>query len=201
MIVIIDNYDSFTYNLVQYFKQMEERVVVYRNDEITLAQLILQKPTLLVLSPGPGHPGETGICKKALQHFAGSVPVLGVCLGHQLIVEHFGGRTIEGEQPVHGKVTRITHDGRSVFQDLPTPIKVTRYHSLLASLEEMPICLEISAMSEDSVVMAVRHNKFPVEGIQFHPEAILTEYGYEMLENVYTNAVRFMKQKKKGTTV
>ncbi|MCP3027387.1 aminodeoxychorismate/anthranilate synthase component II [Halobacillus sp. A5] len=196
MIAIIDNYDSFTYNLVQYFKQMDENVVVFRNDEVTLAQLIVQKPALLVLSPGPGHPGETGICRKALEHFAGSVPILGVCLGHQLIVEYFGGRTDEGEQPMHGKVTTITHDGRSFFQGLPTPIKVTRYHSLHTPIEDMPICLEISALSEDCVVMAVRHHSLPIEGIQFHPEAILTERGFDMLKNVYTNAVKFLREKK-----
>ncbi|GGF20483.1 glutamine amidotransferase [Halobacillus andaensis] len=201
MIVIIDNYDSFTYNLVQYFKQLESDVVVFRNDEVTLAQLILQKPTLLVLSPGPGRPDETGVCRKVLQHFAGSVPILGVCLGHQLIVEHFGGRTEEGVQPMHGKVTKITHDGRTVFQKLATPVQVARYHSLHTPLEDMPICLEISAMSEDSVVMAVRHHLHPIEGLQFHPEAILTERGFEMLENFYNHAVEFMNQKTKGTSV
>lgn len=196
MIVIIDNYDSFTYNLVQYFKQMDEEVVVFRNDEVTLAELMVKSPDLIVLSPGPGKPEESGICKKVLQHFYTSIPILGVCLGHQLIVEYFGGSIQEGKQPMHGKVTMITHDGRCIFRGVPNPVQVTRYHSFQTPFEDIPICLEISAMSEDSVVMGVRHHSYPVEGIQFHPESILTECGFQMTENAYRRALCFMEKKR-----
>ncbi|MFC7319539.1 anthranilate synthase component II [Halobacillus campisalis] len=200
MIVIIDNYDSFTYNLVQYFKQMDNQVMVYRNDDLTLATLRSCDPDMIVLSPGPGNTNETGICREVLGFLYKTVPILGVCLGHQLIVDYFGGQIVEGKKPMHGKVSKMIHDGRSVFEHIPNPVQVTRYHSLEASIEQMPICLEISAMSHDSSVMAVRHNAYPVEGIQFHPESILTEWGFEMLENFYSKAKKFSNDRRKEVT-
>ncbi|WJE15567.1 aminodeoxychorismate/anthranilate synthase component II [Halobacillus sp. ACCC02827] len=193
MIVIIDNYDSFTYNLAQYFQTMEEDVRVFRNDEVTAEEVQQMDPTLIVLAPGPGNPGETGVAKEVLTLCSRTIPILGICLGHQLIVEHFGGVIEKGEQPVHGKVTEMTHDGRTIFRDLPERIKVTRYHSLKASTSRLPQVFEISAVSEDEVVMAVRHCELPVEGIQFHPESILTEFGMEMLERAYRQAVVFKR--------
>lgn len=189
MILLIDNYDSFTYNLVQYFKQIEENVVVYRNDQITVPEIEQMDPDLIVLSPGPGHPAETGVCRDVLHRFHKRTPILGICLGHQLIVEYFGGSVAKGERPMHGKVTPIMHDGRTVFEQLPDFIQVTRYHSLQTPERHLPDSIEVSAKSEDGVVMAVRHQLWPVEGIQFHPESILTEHGFEMLRNAYRKAL------------
>ncbi|WP_394219286.1 anthranilate synthase component II [Halobacillus trueperi] len=190
MIIIIDNYDSFTYNLAQYFKQMESKVVVKRNDEWQIEEIRSLEPSLIVLSPGPGRPEESGICKDVLDHFGGEIPLLGICLGHQLMVEHFGGIVVKGNQPMHGKVTTITNDGRTLFRKLPGSFRVTRYHSLQADLPSLPEELEVTALSEDGVIMGVRHRNKMMEGIQFHPESILTEHGYDLLQNFYNRAVR-----------
>lgn len=190
MIIIIDNYDSFTYNLAQYFKQMDPEVLVKRNDVWQMEEIRMLEPSLIVLSPGPGRPAESGICNEVLYQFGGQIPLLGICLGHQLMVEHFGGRVVKGNQPMHGKVTTITNDGRTMFRKLPGSFRVTRYHSLQADLASLPEELEVTAVSEDGVIMGVRHREQLMEGIQFHPESVLTEYGYDLLRNFYERAVR-----------
>lgn len=186
MIVIIDNYDSFTYNLFQYISKIVGDVRVYRNNQIELQDLISLSPEGIVLSPGPGHPDESGISKEVLQYFHDKIPILGICLGHQIIVEWFGGSIVKGKQPIHGKVTKVKHNSKTTFRGVPNPTKVTRYHSLVALESRLPDCLEVSATSCDGAVMAIRHKSFNVEGIQFHPESILTEYGYTMLENFFS---------------
>jgi anthranilate synthase/aminodeoxychorismate synthase-like glutamine amidotransferase len=201
MIVIIDNYDSFTYNLVQYFKQMDKEVVVKRNDDWEMREIHDLEPDLIVISPGPGRPEESGVCEEVLRVFGGNIPILGICLGHQLIVTHFGGRIEKGFRPMHGKVSRVMHDGRRLFHQLPGLLKVTRYHSLEADNLTIPAELEVTAISDDGVIMGVRHKSKMMEGIQFHPESILTEYGFEMLENYYRQAVQFFENRKVGVGV
>lgn len=196
MIVIIDNYDSFTYNLVQYYKQIDSEVLVKRNDEWQIEEIFSLRPDLIVLSPGPGRPVESGICKEVLNVFGGELPILGICLGHQLIVEHFGGVVEKGLRPVHGKVTTIVNDGRTLFRSLPAKLRVTRYHSLQAERQSLPEQLEMTGVSEDDVIMGVRHRTKMIEGIQFHPESILTDYGFEMLKNHYTHVLRFRENRK-----
>jgi len=183
MLLMIDNYDSFTYNLVQYFGELGEEVVVYRNDEITLPEIEKLHPSHLCISPGPCSPSQAGISIAAIQHFAGKLPILGVCLGHQAIGEAFGGDVIRARQVMHGKVDTIFSKRRGVFQGLPASFKVTRYHSLAISKETLPSCLEVTAVTEDEEIMGVRHEEFPIEGVQFHPESILSEYGHELLNN------------------
>ncbi|MFQ3545315.1 aminodeoxychorismate/anthranilate synthase component II [Halobacillus rhizosphaerae] len=195
MILMIDNYDSFTYNLFQYFKQMDDEVLVFRNDEVTLQEMDALNPDLIVLSPGPGSPSESGICREVIKSYYLHTPILGICLGHQLIVDFFGGEIRKGKQPVHGKVTAIRHDGKFLFRNIPASIRVTRYHSLVIAEDNLPSTLQISAISEDNVVMGVRHAEAPLEGIQFHPESILTEYGFEMLKNAYEQAVQFQRNR------
>nr|WP_085506746.1 aminodeoxychorismate/anthranilate synthase component II [Thalassobacillus devorans] len=188
MVVIIDNYDSFTYNLVQYFRQMDEQVLVYRNNQVTVKELQRLGPDLIVLSPGPGRPEDTLGNQVILDTFHALIPILGVCLGHQAIVTYFGGNVVKGARPVHGKVSKIIHDYHGAFRNLPSPSLVTRYHSLVAERNTMPESLMVTAETEDGVVMGVRHKKYPIEGLQFHPESILSETGLQMLENVYRNA-------------
>jgi para-aminobenzoate synthetase component 2 len=183
MLVMIDNYDSFTYNLVQYFGQLGVEVQVYRNDQIDLEGLEAAKPTWLVISPGPCSPNEAGISVAAIQHFAGRIPVLGVCLGHQAIGAAFGGRVIRAPRLMHGKTSLIYHDGRDIFQGLPTPFEATRYHSLIVEQESLPNCLEISAQTAVGEIMGLRHKEFAVYGVQFHPESILTTQGLNLLRN------------------
>ena len=183
MLLMIDNYDSFTYNLVQYFGELGQEVQVYRNDEITLEQIEALKPQYLVVSPGPCTPHEAGISVAAIKHFAGKLPILGVCLGHQSIGEAFGGTVIHAATLMHGKVSAITHTGKGVFKNLPSPFNVTRYHSLAIARESLPDCLEITAWTDDGEIMGVRHKTLAVEGVQFHPESILTEHGHAMLDN------------------
>lgn len=197
MILIIDNYDSFTYNLVHYFEQLDTEVRVYQNAEITAAEIAGLSPDLIVLSPGPGRPATQGASREVLEQLAGRIPVLGVCLGHQAIVEYYGGVIIKGGQPVHGKVSDMAHDRRGLFQDIPSPTQVTRYHSLMADTTSIPKCLEVTARSEDGAVMAVRHREFPINGIQFHPESILTLDGFQMLANAF-NQAKAWKADRKG---
>lgn len=183
MLLMIDNYDSFTYNLVQYFGELGQEVQVYRNDEITIEEIEALKPDYLVISPGPCTPLEAGISVAAIKHFAGKLPILGVCLGHQSIGEAFGGKIIHAATLMHGKVSPITHNGTSVFKGLPSPFTVTRYHSLAIERASLPDCLEATAWTDDGEIMGVRHKTLAVEGVQFHPESILTEHGHAMLKN------------------
>ena len=183
MLLMIDNYDSFTYNLVQYFGELGEDVRTYRNDEITLDEIAAMKPDQICLSPGPSNPQNAGITLDVLRTFAGQVPILGVCLGHQAIGEAFGGRVVRARTIMHGKVSRIETDGKGVFANLPKHFDVTRYHSLAIERESLPECLEISAWTEDGEIMGVRHKTLAVEGVQFHPESILSEHGHALLEN------------------
>ena len=183
MLLMIDNYDSFTYNLVQYFGELGADVRVYRNDAITLDEVAALAPAQIVVSPGPCTPNEAGISVPLIRRFAGAIPILGVCLGHQAIGQAFGGRIVRAQRVMHGKVSAVTHDGHGVFTGVPSPLTATRYHSLAIERRTMPACLAITATSEDGEVMGVRHREWPVEGVQFHPEAILTEHGHDLLRN------------------
>ncbi|UCH17946.1 MAG: aminodeoxychorismate/anthranilate synthase component II [Burkholderiales bacterium] len=188
MLLMIDNYDSFTYNLVQYFGELGEDVRVFRNDAITLEGISELKPQQLVLSPGPCSPAEAGICVPAIKHFAGKLPILGVCLGHQSIGAAFGGRIIRAQMQMHGKTSVITTDGQGVYRDLPKHFMVVRYHSLAIERDTLPGELDVTSTSEDGEIMGVRHRELaatttPLEGVQFHPESILTEHGHAMLGN------------------
>ena len=183
MILMIDNYDSFTYNLVQYLGELQQEVVVYRNDEIDLAQIAELQPTHIVISPGPCTPNEAGISVPLIKTFAGKIPILGVCLGHQSIGQAFGGKIIHAKKLMHGKTSLIHHHDTSVFRGLSNPFTATRYHSLVIERETLPECLEITAWTDDGEIMGVRHKTLAVEGVQFHPESILTEHGHDMLRN------------------
>ncbi|MNX79570.1 Anthranilate synthase component 2 [compost metagenome] len=184
MVLMIDNYDSFTYNLVQYLGELGAEVAVYRNDALTIAEIEALAPERIVISPGPGTPDDAGISKEVLAHFAGKVPILGVCLGHQSMGEVFGGRVIRAPYLMHGKTSMIHHDGKGVFAGLPNPFEATRYHSLIVAREDLPTCLEVSAWTEDGLIMGMRHRDIPAfEGVQFHPESILTAAGHDLLRN------------------
>lgn len=183
MVLIIDNYDSFTYNLQHYFIILGEETIVKGRDEITISDIENMNPDYIVLSPGPGTPEEAKLPLEVLERFKGEIPILGVCLGHQCMGHYFGGSVKEGDEPVHGKVHSITHDNKGVFKDLKNPLDVTRYHSLSISKDTLPEDLEITAETKDGVIMGVRHKKYKIEGVQFHPEAILTENGIDMLKN------------------
>ena len=183
MLLMIDNYDSFTYNLVQYFGELGQDLKVYRNDKITIGEIEALKPERIVISPGPCTPKEAGISIDVIKHFAGTVPVLGVCLGHQSIGEAFGGDVIRAPYLMHGKTSMIHHDNRTIFAGLPNPLEATRYHSLIIKRETLPPSLEISAWTDDGIIMGVRHKQFKVEGVQFHPESILTGAGKDLLRN------------------
>ncbi|MBK9605111.1 MAG: aminodeoxychorismate/anthranilate synthase component II [Betaproteobacteria bacterium] len=183
MLLMIDNYDSFTYNLVQYFGELGEDVHVYRNDALSVADVAALQPTRIVISPGPCTPNEAGISVPLIREFAGRIPILGVCLGHQSIGQAFGGRIIRAQKVMHGKNSAITHGDTGVFRGLPSPLSATRYHSLVIERASLPECLVVTAESEDGEIMGVRHKSLPVEGVQFHPEAILTEHGHAMLRN------------------
>lgn len=183
MILLIDNYDSFTYNLVQYFGELGEQLVVRRNDDITLAEIEALAPSYLVISPGPCTPNEAGISVEAIRTFAGKVPILGVCLGHQAIAQAFGGEVVHAERLMHGKTSNIRHDGKTLFQDVPQDTVVTRYHSLAVDRASLPDCLDVTAETREGEIMALRHKTLPIEGVQYHPEAILTEHGKEMIRN------------------
>ena len=195
MLLMIDNYDSFTYNLVQYFGELGEDVRVARNDQITIADIEAMKPDRLVLSPGPCSPAEAGICVDAIKHFMGRLPLLGVCLGHQAIAAALGGRVIRAQVLMHGKSSTITSDGEGVYAGLPTHIDVIRYHSLAVERETLPAELEVTSTTDDGEIMGVRHTGLasgpaPLEGVQFHPESILSEHGHAMLRNFLTMGQR-----------
>jgi len=183
MLLVIDNYDSFTYNLVQYFGELGEDVQVFRNDDITLEGVERLNPARIVVSPGPCTPNEAGISVPAIRHFAGKVPILGVCLGHQSIGQAFGGKIVHAKQLMHGKTSAIHHNNGSVFRGLPGDFQATRYHSLVIERASLPDCLEVTAWTDDGEIMGVRHKTLPIEGVQFHPESILTEHGHAMLKN------------------
>jgi anthranilate synthase component 2 len=183
MLLMIDNYDSFTYNIVQYFGELGQEVKVFRNDAISLAEIALLKPDYLVISPGPGTPAQAGISLAAIREFSGKIPLLGVCLGHQAIGEAFGGRVVHAKRLMHGKVSPVQHSAAGVFRGLPSPVTCTRYHSLAIERASLPDCLEITAWTDDGEIMGIRHRTLAVEGVQFHPESILTEHGHAMLKN------------------
>ena len=183
MILVIDNYDSFTYNLVQYLGELGAELVVYRNDQISLEEIADIAPEKIVISPGPCTPNEAGISVVLVQNFAGKIPILGVCLGHQSIGQAFGGKVVGAPTIMHGKVSEIYHRGQSVFKGLPDPFIATRYHSLVVERESLPACLEITAETDDGVIMGLRHRDMSVDGVQFHPESILTGEGKNLLQN------------------
>lgn len=183
MLLMIDNYDSFTYNLVQYLGELGEEVSVFRNDEITLEQIEAMHPARIVISPGPCTPYEAGISVPLIKRFAGKLPILGVCLGHQSIGQAFGGKIVHAAQLMHGKTSGIRHKDAGVFRGLPNPLTATRYHSLVIEKKSLPACLDVTAWTDDGEIMGVRHRDLPVEGVQFHPESILTEKGHELLAN------------------
>ena len=189
MILMIDNYDSFTYNLVQYLGEMGQELQVYRNDKITIPEIEALKPDQIVISPGPCTPKEAGCSVDVIQHFAGKTPILGVCLGHQSICYAFGGEIIRADRLMHGKTSPIHHDGAGVFRGLPNPFTATRYHSLIACRETLPDCLIITAETDEREIMGVRHKNLPIEGVQFHPESILTMVGKDLLRNFVTQEV------------
>ncbi len=183
MIVMLDNYDSFTYNLVQYLCELGADVAVFRNDEISIQKIAAMQPSHIVISPGPRTPNEAGVSLELIARLAGRVPILGVCLGHQAIGQAFGGRVVRARQVMHGKTSRIRHDENGIFREIPNGFVATRYHSLVVQRDSLPDCLVVSAESEDGEIMGLRHRSLPVEGVQFHPEALLTEHGHRMLQN------------------
>ena len=183
MLLMIDNYDSFTYNLVQYFGELGEEVKVVRNDAATLDEIEAMSADRICLSPGPCTPAEAGVCVPLLQRFAGKLPILGVCLGHQAIGAAFGGKVVRASRVMHGKIDAVTHIDTGVFNALPSPFTITRYHSLAIERETLPDCLEVTAWTDDGEIMGVRHKHYAIEGVQFHPESILTEHGHALLAN------------------
>jgi anthranilate synthase/aminodeoxychorismate synthase-like glutamine amidotransferase len=189
MLLMLDNYDSFTWNLVQYLGELGASVRVVRNDAITLDEVEALQPERIVISPGPCTPNEAGISVPLIRRFAGKIPLLGVCLGHQAIGQAFGGRIIRAQRVMHGKLSSIVHDGRGVFRGIPSPFTATRYHSLAIERSSLPPVLDVTATSEDGEIMGVRHREYAVEGVQFHPEAILTEHGKKLLANFLAGAV------------
>jgi len=201
MLLMIDNYDSFTYNLVQYFGELGQKVRVFRNDAITLAQVDKLKPEMIVISPGPGRPSDAGISKELIYRFKGAYPILGVCLGHQCIGEVFGAEVVRAQRIMHGKTSAVFHDGKILFKGLPNPFNATRYHSLIIKKETLPDCLTVSAWTDHDEIMGIRHRAYPVEGIQFHPESVLTSCGKDLLRNFIAAAGQFRNKKscrKKG---
>lgn len=181
MILMIDNYDSFTYNLVQYLGEMGQELVVKRNDAITITEIADLNPDCIMISPGPCSPNEAGISLEAIRAFAGKVPIFGVCLGHQAIAQAFGGHVVQADRLMHGKTSDVQHDGKTIFADLPSPLVVTRYHSLIVERDTLPGCFEISAETAEGEVMAIRHKELAIEGVQFHPESIMTKEGKTLL--------------------
>jgi len=189
MFLMIDNYDSFVYNLVRYFEELGEEILIYRNDKITFSDIERIKPEAIIISPGPKSPEQAGKCMEIVETFKGRIPILGICLGHQIIGKVFGGKIIQGARPIHGKVFEIVHSGKYMFKNIMSPMKVTRYHSLIIERASLPKILEITSETCDGVIMGIRHKKYHIEGVQFHPEAELTEYGHEILKN-FINEIR-----------
>ena len=183
MLLMIDNYDSFTYNLVQYFGELGERVTVYRNDQLTLNDVDALAPSHVVISPGPCTPNEAGISVDLVREYGTRIPILGVCLGHQSIAQAYGGNIVRAPTLMHGKTSMISHEGESLFGEIPTPFQATRYHSLVVEESSLPDCFEITARADDGEIMGIAHRAHPVVGVQFHPESILTQYGHKMLHN------------------
>ncbi|MDN4605471.1 aminodeoxychorismate/anthranilate synthase component II [Paenibacillus sp. F6_3S_P_1C] len=190
MILVIDNYDSFTYNLVQYLGELGETVEVRRNDEIDMAGIEALAPDHILISPGPCTPNEAGISLAVIEHFKGSIPIFGVCLGHQAIGQAFGGNVIRAERMMHGKTSEMHHNGTSVFTGLPSPFTATRYHSLIVERSSLPDCLEITAETAEGEIMGLRHKEYAIEGVQFHPESIITDHGHQMLRNFLSQQVK-----------
>ncbi|QGQ43954.1 aminodeoxychorismate/anthranilate synthase component II [Metabacillus sediminilitoris] len=183
MILMIDNYDSFTFNLVQYLGELGEELIVKRNDEITISEIEKMNPQFLMISPGPCSPNEAGISMEAIAYFAGKIPIFGVCLGHQSIAQVFGGDVVRAERLMHGKTSEINHNGETLFKNMENPFTATRYHSLIVKKETLPDCLEVTAWTDENEIMALRHKTLPIEGVQFHPESIMTSYGKDLLRN------------------
>ncbi|GIM29588.1 aminodeoxychorismate/anthranilate synthase component II [Clostridium polyendosporum] len=183
MFLMIDNYDSFVYNLVRYLEELEEDVVVFRNNKVTIEEIEKLNPKGIILSPGPKAPKDAELCLKILHTFKGKIPILGICLGHQCIGYYFGGEITRGKEPIHGKVSLISHNGKGVFKDIKNPLNVTRYHSLIISRDKLPEEIEITSTTTDGVIMGIRHKEYLIEGVQFHPEAELTECGHQILNN------------------
>ena len=188
MILMIDNYDSFTYNIVQYMGELGADMKVERNDQISIDEIEALNPKKIVISPGPCTPDKAGVSVAVIQHFAGKVPLLGVCLGHQSVGAAFGGEIIKAGKLMHGKTSEVRHDGKTLFKDLPNPFTATRYHSLVLNRKTLPDCFEITAESDDNEIMGIRHKELPVEGVQFHPESILTPNGKDLLRNFIENS-------------
>jgi anthranilate synthase/aminodeoxychorismate synthase-like glutamine amidotransferase len=191
MILLIDNYDSFTYNLVQILEQLDQEVKVFRNDRIDIQGIEALQPSAMVVSPGPGTPASSGVCLEAINRLGPSIPILGVCLGHQAIAASYGAKVVRADRIMHGKTSMIFHDGHSIFKDLTNPFEAVRYHSLIVQQDTVPDCLEISAWTADGEIMGLRHRKYPVEGVQFHPESILTETGTSILQNFSLNGGKY----------
>ncbi|WP_078543181.1 aminodeoxychorismate/anthranilate synthase component II [Litchfieldia alkalitelluris] len=190
MILMIDNYDSFTFNLVQYLGELGQELVVKRNDEISVKEIEELNPEFLMISPGPCSPNEAGISLEAIEYFAGKIPIFGVCLGHQSIGQVFGGDVVRADRLMHGKTSQIHHNNESIFEGLENPLTATRYHSLIVKKETLPECLEVTAWTDEQEIMALRHKTLPIEGVQFHPESIMTSFGKEMLQNFITKYKR-----------
>lgn len=187
MILVIDNYDSFTYNLVHYLGEIGEELEVYRNDRISIEQIEALAPDSILISPGPCTPNEAGISLSIIEHFKSRIPILGVCLGHQSIAQAFGGKVVRANKLMHGKTSPILHDGNTIYEGIPSPFTATRYHSLIVDRPSLPDCLVISAETEEGEIMGLRHKEYPIEGVQFHPESILTEHGHALLRNFIAN--------------
>jgi len=183
MILMIDNYDSFTFNLVQFLGELGQELVVKRNDEVTISDIEQMKPDFLMISPGPCSPNEAGVSMDVIKHFAGRIPIFGVCLGHQSIAQVFGGDVVRAERLMHGKTSPMYHDGKTIFSEIPNPFTATRYHSLIVKKETLPECLEVTSWTEEGEIMGLRHKTLPIEGVQFHPESIMTSHGKELLQN------------------
>jgi anthranilate synthase component 2 len=186
MILLLDNYDSFTYNLLHYLNELGKEVIVKRNDALSVSDVFALKPESIVISPGPGTPDESGICLDLVKQSAGKIPLLGVCLGHQAIGQVFGGKVVRAPMPMHGKISAIKHQGESVFKGLPSPFNATRYHSLIVEKSSLPDSLQITAETEDGIIMGIKHKQFDVHGVQFHPESIASEHGHALLKNFIT---------------